>query len=144
MAQREERRLPVSSAGRRGDALDALCLDAVDTTDRLAVLGILKRGDVSPLARQARLVQNWPALKAQIEALRKEIGGIIAADLVMAHGIRGGIHTILPEDDQFELEALFLTLMRAAVLTFVEVRRIENLNKQTDAAKCTFCAGTAS
>jgi hypothetical protein len=89
-------------------------------------------------------VQNWPALKAQIEALRKEIGGIIAADLVMAHGIRGGIHTILPEDDQFELEALFLTLMRAAVLTFVEVRRIENLNKQTDAAKCTFCAGTAS
>jgi hypothetical protein len=59
---------------------------------------------------------------------------MIAADLVMAHRIRGGVHTILPEDDQFELEALFLTLMRAAVLTFAEVRRIEKLSKQTSAA----------
>lgn len=97
------------------------------------VLGILKRGDVSPLARQARLAQNWPALKAQIDALRNQAGGTIAADLVMAHRIRGGVHTILPEDDQFELEALFLTLMRAAVFTFAEVRRIESLNKPTSA-----------
>ncbi|TYL85808.1 hypothetical protein [Bradyrhizobium cytisi] len=93
------------------------------------VLGILKRGNVSPLARQERLAQHWPALKAQIDALRKETGGAVAADLVIAHRIRGGVHTILPEDDQFELEALFLTLMRAAVFTFVEVRRIENLKK---------------
>jgi hypothetical protein len=98
------------------------------------VLEILKRSDVSPLARQERLARNWPALKAQIDALRNEAGGMIAADLVMAHRIRGGVHTILPEDDQFELEALFLTLMRAAVLTFAEVRRIEKLSKQTSAA----------
>jgi hypothetical protein len=104
------------------------------------VLAILKRGDVSPLARQERLAQDWPDLKARIDALRNEAGGIIAADLVMAHRIRGGVHTILPEDDQFELEALFLALMRAAVLTFVEVRRIENLSKQTGAPTLAPCA----
>jgi hypothetical protein len=97
------------------------------------VLGILKRGDVSPLARQERLAQNWPALKAKIDALRNEAGGVVAADLVMAHRIRGGVHTILPEDDQFELEALFLALMRATVFTFVEVRKNEASNKQAGA-----------
>jgi hypothetical protein len=40
----------------------------------------------------------------------------------MAHRIRGGVHTHLPEEDHFELEALFTGLMRAALLTFVEVR----------------------
>ena len=103
----------------------------------LGVLEILKRGDVSPLARQERLAQNWSTLKTKIDMLRNETGGIVAADLVMAHRIRGGVHTILPEDDQFELEALFLTLMRAALFTFVEVRRIENLNKQSSAQTLT-------
>jgi hypothetical protein len=85
------------------------------------VLAILKRGDVSPLARQSRLADDWPALKAKIDTLRTEPGEI-AADLVMAHRIRGGVHTHLPEDDHLELEALFTGLMRAALLTFVEVR----------------------
>jgi hypothetical protein len=40
----------------------------------------------------------------------------------MAHRIRGGVHTFLPEDDQLELEALFTGLMRAALLTFIEAR----------------------
>jgi hypothetical protein len=97
------------------------------------VLGLLKRGDVSPLARTERLAQNWDALKTQIDALRNEPGGIIAADLVMAHRIRGGVHTILPEDDQLELEALFLALMRAAIFTFVEVRKTESLNETISA-----------
>lgn len=86
------------------------------------VLALLRRGDVSPLARQARLAEDWPALKAKINALRAEPGGEIAADLVMAHRIRGGVHTFLPEDDHFELEALFTGLMRAALLTFIETR----------------------
>jgi hypothetical protein len=75
------------------------------------------------LAAQARLANDWDALKNQIEALRREPGGEIAADLVMAHRIRGGVHAALPEDDQFELERLFVTLMRAALSTFVEVLR---------------------
>lgn len=87
------------------------------------VLRILKRGDVAPLARQASLAKDWLELKSRIEALRTETGGMIAADLVMAHRIRGGAHAILGEDDHFELEGLFVGLMRAAMLTFVEVRR---------------------
>jgi hypothetical protein len=87
------------------------------------VLGILKRDDVSRLARQERLAHNWSVLKAKIDALRSEEGGKIAADLVMAHRIRAGVHHALPEDDQFELEALFVTLMRAAALTFAEAQR---------------------
>ena len=97
------------------------------------VVRILSRNEVSQLMRQKRLAQNWSELKTKIDALRDEAGGTIAADLVMTYRIRGGVHTILPEDDQFELEALFLILMRAAIFTFVEVRRIESLNKQTDA-----------
>lgn len=88
-----------------------------------AVLSILRRGDVAPLARQARLANDWPALKGQIDALRGEPGGDVAADLVLAHRIRGGVHHLLPEDDQFELEFQFVTLMRAAALTFAEVQR---------------------
>jgi hypothetical protein len=87
------------------------------------VLSILKRGTVAPLARQERLAHDWPALKSKIDALRSEKGGRIAADLVMAHRIRGGVHTILPEDDQFALEALLVALMRAAIHTFIEVRQ---------------------
>ncbi|MEH2480199.1 hypothetical protein V1282_003556 [Nitrobacteraceae bacterium AZCC 2146] len=87
------------------------------------VARLLRRSDVGPLARQKRLAADWPALRARIDALRLEPGGGAAADLVMAHRIRGGVHAILPEDDQFELEALFVGLMRAALATFVEVRR---------------------
>jgi hypothetical protein len=92
------------------------------------VLGILKRGSVTPLARQARLAQDWPALKMKINTLRDEKGGNIAADLILTHRIRGGVHTISPEDDQFEMESLFMALMRAAVFTFVEVRRKPSKN----------------
>jgi hypothetical protein len=90
------------------------------------VLSLLRRGDVAMLARQARLAEDWPRLKARIDALRAESGGEIAADLVMAHRIRGGVHTGLPEDDQFELEAQFVGLMRAALRTFIEVQRAQH------------------
>jgi hypothetical protein len=87
------------------------------------VAAILNRGDVDQLMRQIRLAEDWPALKAKIDGLRSEAGGAMAADLVMAHRVRAGVHKILPEDDHFELEALFLGLMRAALVTFVEVRQ---------------------
>lgn len=86
------------------------------------VLKILKRGDVAPLARTSKWAEDWPALKDKINALRGEPGGQVAADLVMAHRIRGGVHTGLSEDDHFSLEELFIGLMRAALHTFVEVR----------------------
>jgi hypothetical protein len=86
------------------------------------VARIIGRGEVIQLGRQKRLAEDWPALKARIDALRSEPGGDVAADLVMAYRIRGGVHTLLPEDDHLELEALFTSLMRVAFLTFIEVR----------------------
>lgn len=87
------------------------------------VLEILRRNDISPLARTAQWGKNWPSLKNRINALCNEPGGEAAADLVMAHRIRGGVHSAFPEDDHLELEALFVGLMRAALRTFVEVSR---------------------
>lgn len=89
------------------------------------VLQILKRGDVAPLARTSKWAEDWAALKERINALRGEPSGQIAADLVMAHRIRGGVHNAFPEDDHFAIEELFIGLMRAALRTFVEVRRHE-------------------
>ena len=86
------------------------------------VARIFGRDDVSQLLRQKRLADSWPALKAKIDALRSQPGGDTAADLVMAYRIRGGVHALLPEDDHLELEALFTSLMRVALLTFIEVR----------------------
>jgi hypothetical protein len=105
------------------------------------VLGILKRGDVSPLARQKSLAQDWPALKTKIDSLRAKPGGDIAADLVLAHRIRGGVHEALPEEDHFELEALFTGLMRAALLTFVEVQRRKNSDERTSAPPLRLSSG---
>jgi hypothetical protein len=60
---------------------------------------ILKRGDVDQLMRQIRLAEDWPALKTRVDALRSEAGGAMAADLVMAHRVRAGVHRMLLEDD---------------------------------------------
>lgn len=96
--------------------------------DAPEVLSVLKNGDVSRLAREGKLLQDWPALKARIDALRgQSTAGSIASDLVMAHRIRGGVHHLLPEESQFELERLFVGLMRAAALTFAEVQRTDAL-----------------
>jgi hypothetical protein len=84
---------------------------------------LLKDNRNFDLARQPRLAANWVKLKEEIAALRRKSGGEVVADLVMAHRIRGGAHAPLPEDDQLELENQFLTLLRAALLTFVEVQR---------------------
>ena len=43
--------------------------------------------------------------------------GGVAADLVMAHRLRGAVHIPVPEDDQFELERIFVRLMAAAAMT---------------------------
>jgi hypothetical protein len=87
------------------------------------VLGVLKDNATRPLAVRKDLAVDWPNLKARIDDLRTRPGGEVAADLVMAHRIRGGIHQELPVGDHFELERLFVLLMRVALATFVEVRR---------------------
>jgi hypothetical protein len=87
------------------------------------VLRVFNRSDVSNLLKQHTLPQNWAAQKAAFQALRGEPGGGIVADLVAAHRIRASVHDVLPEEDHFVLESLFTGLMRAALLTFLEVRR---------------------
>jgi hypothetical protein len=87
------------------------------------VLALLRLGRVSPLARTERLAHNWLDLKRRLEALRAEPHGAAVADLVWAARIRGGVHNALPEDGHFELEGQFLTLMRAAALTFAQAQR---------------------
>jgi hypothetical protein len=86
------------------------------------VLVLLDRKDVTNLAKQFTLPSNWAAQKAAFQALRAEPGGEIVADLIAAHRIRASVHEALPEDDHFELEAFFVGLMRAALLTFLQVR----------------------
>lgn len=88
------------------------------------VLAILREGPVAEMARKLITTLDWVTLKADINALRaRGRAGGIASDLVMAHRIRGAVHYKLPEEDRFELEAIFVALMRAAALTFAEVRR---------------------
>jgi hypothetical protein len=87
-----------------------------------AVEPLLKQ--TAQLARNAALMQNWPALKAQIAALAA--GGeahAVAATLVTAHRLRGAVHVPLPEDDQLELERLFVALMSAAAMTHAHLGR---------------------
>jgi hypothetical protein len=41
----------------------------------------------------------------------------------MASRIRGGVHESLPEADHFELERLFVDVLRAVVVTFAHARK---------------------
>lgn len=80
------------------------------------------------LARNAALIKDWPDLKARIAALAaKGDAPAVASDLVMAHRLRGAVHIPVPEDDQFELERLFVRLMGAAVMTHAHLARVAAL-----------------
>jgi hypothetical protein len=99
------------------------------------VVVLLKRNDISSFARTPIL--DWATLKRKIELLRTQgPAQSIAADLVMAHRIRGGVHHILPEADQFELERLFVGLMRAAALTFAHVQRLRARHSLLENSQC--------
>ena len=77
---------------------------------------------------------DWPKLKADLEELAQSNNAEkIASDLIMAHRIRGAVHFTFDEENQFELERLFVLLMRAALLTFAHVRPIR---KNDRAAGC--------
>jgi hypothetical protein len=119
------------AVGARGDQLYELFKDVWRAP---GVQTLLRRADVSRLARQPALSQNWESLKAAIQVLRDESdSGRIAADLVMAHRIRGGVHHGLPEDDESELEKFFMALVRAAALTFAESRRTRTAMQEASA-----------
>ncbi|WP_396594609.1 hypothetical protein [Brevundimonas sp. R86498] len=74
------------------------------------------------LARQGRPASRWHETKAEIETLRQSSPeGAIAADMVMAHRLRGAVHHPLHESEQFEIERLMVVLLRAAAATYAHV-----------------------
>jgi len=86
------------------------------------VESLLKSND--QLARNAGLMSDWPGLKARIAALAATgDAGAVAADLVMAHRLRGAVHIPVPEDEQLELERIFVRLMAAAAMTHAHLAR---------------------
>ena len=87
-----------------------------------AVEPLLKGAD--QLARNAGLLKDWPDLKARIAALAATgEAGTIAATLVTAHRLRGAVHVPVPEDDELELERLFVQVMAAAAITHAHIVR---------------------
>jgi hypothetical protein len=96
-------------------------------TDR-EVAKLLKRN--SELARKEKGMvpsdweKDWPARKSKIEQIRcSGPAEAVAADLVMARCLRGGVHHELLEQDQFEIEKLFVALLRAAAMSHAHVQR---------------------
>ena len=76
------------------------------------------------LAEQTRTASEWPSFKAEIEQLRSSgPAEAVAADLIVASRLRGAVHHQLPEKDQFELERLFVVLLRAVAMTHAHVQR---------------------
>ena len=94
-------------------------------------LELWRESDVAKLLKSKRVLaekaspsSQWPSLKAQIEQLRSSgPAEAVAADLIMASRLRGAVHDRLPEEDQFELEKLFVLLLRAAAMTHAHVQR---------------------
>lgn len=87
-----------------------------------AVEPYLKTND--QLARNAALMNDWPKLKARIAAVAaKDAAGTVAADLIMAHRLRGAVHSSVPDEDQLELERIFVHIMAAAAMTHAHLAR---------------------
>ena len=89
--------------------------------------------DVSKLLRSNRKLaeQVCPptSLETDIGRLRDSgPAGAVAADLIVASCLRGAVHYRLPEKDQFELEKLFVVLLRAAAMTYTNVQRSNSDN----------------
>lgn len=84
-------------------------------------------GEAANLTRpvKGRPPTDWAFIKKALEELAQSGSAERrASDLIMAHRIRGAVHYTFDEENQFELERLFVLLMRAALLTFVHVRPV--------------------
>ena len=76
------------------------------------------------LAIKAHQPSEWAVRKSEIDSLRsKGTKGVIAADLITAHRLRAAVHHPLGEEDQLELERLFVVLLRAVAMTHAQVNK---------------------
>jgi len=73
-------------------------------------------------ARKGADVLSWDDFKRKLDEIRNgSPAGRVVADLLMAQRIRGTVHFSLPLNDDFEVEQLFVGLIRTAYETYVEV-----------------------
>lgn len=76
------------------------------------------------LAQKKHLPSEWAARKSEIDRLRsKGPAEGITADLITAHRLRAAVHHPLGEEDQLEIERLFIVLLRAVAMTHAQVNR---------------------
>ncbi|MDE0157707.1 MAG: hypothetical protein OXI88_11985, partial [Gammaproteobacteria bacterium] len=76
------------------------------------------------LATRKHPPSEWAERKSEIDSLRsKGPNEAIAADLIMAHRLRGAVHYPLGEEDQLELERLFVISLRAVAMTHAQVNK---------------------
>jgi hypothetical protein len=95
------------------------------------VYKIIKDTKYAGLVRNKEFAKDWPKLKEKINLLRVEEGGEIAADLIWAARLRGGVHNDLPENSPAELRELFMSLIRSAFFTFITISPMMNFEEES-------------
>jgi hypothetical protein len=86
------------------------------------VVNLLKNSPAVVFVRSAKGTDaDWVKLKEHLSQLRKQgIESAMFADLVAARYVRGAVHYTFPDADHFEMEEIFVSLMRAAFFCFNE------------------------
>jgi hypothetical protein len=84
------------------------------------VVALLKSTDFSRIARSSgsHIDLGWWSSQQPVSEAHS-----IASDLAISHAIRGSAHSGLSEDNPFEVEKMYLILLRTAVATFAEALR---------------------
>jgi hypothetical protein len=90
-----------------------------------AVVNMLKNNIVIGIARKKlETLEDWKALLGHLQKLRSgDSDSAIVADLVAARCVRGAAHYKFPNAGHFEMEGLFVALMRAAFFCFIENKK---------------------
>lgn len=86
------------------------------------VVTMLKDNSVVSPARSAKGTDtDWVNFREHLSQLRSRgIEGAMVADLVAARYVRGAVHYTFPDANHFEMEQIFVSLMRAAFFCFNE------------------------
>jgi hypothetical protein len=89
------------------------------------VVKMLKDNAVTGIARKKlETLEDWNAMLDHLKKLRSgDSDSAIVADLVAARYVRGAAHYKFPDAGHFEMEELFVALMRAAFFCFIENKK---------------------
>ena len=82
-------------------------------------------GITGPARERLESLEDWNKMREHLKTLRSKGGeDSMVADLVAARYVRGAVHYKFPGAGHFELEELFVTLMRAAFFCFDAKRQL--------------------